>query len=165
MRSKLLWYIMRGNIPSVIWWGWEKPHKALEYTLSMSRFEAVSSKIQAKSVATRAKLLGKLLKQEYRYLNCQVCRTTPTMEWDFGIARSSSIHVIHTDTDPTLETSPTCFWILLIQTRGETPRSHLASACIANVSLTYTTRLWEDRSYSSHAVRWTLVRSLLNIHK
>jgi hypothetical protein len=71
---------MRGNNPSVIWRGWEKPQKALQYTLSMSKVKAVSSKIQARSVVTRAKLLGKLMKQEYIYLNWQVCRTTPTMK-------------------------------------------------------------------------------------
>jgi hypothetical protein len=51
---------MQGNIPPVIWRGWENPSKALEYTLSMSRFKAVSSKIQARKVATQVKLLGKL---------------------------------------------------------------------------------------------------------
>jgi len=147
------------SIPQVIWRGWENPSKGLECTLLLSRFKAVSSKIEARSVASRAKLLGKLLKQERKWIHCKVCRAAPTIKWYFGIARGSTIHVIHTDTDPTLEKSPTCFSIILIQTRGETPRSHLASACMANVSLTYTTKLWEDRSDSIHAVRWLLVQS------
>ena len=69
---------MRGYIPPVIWKGWENPSKALEYALSMSRFKAVISIIGARCVATRAKLLVKLLQQEHIYLNCQLCRTTPT---------------------------------------------------------------------------------------